>query len=91
MKIKLMELLDRKFGEPLPTLAGNIKAKQNEYVFKAGDKERVANIPDLDKDHKRFMNKRGIVLRAGPKFSFVKLKGFKSPEIEFHHSELVRE
>jgi len=56
--------------------------------MKKDDKIVVKSIIGNNKDKKRFIGKKGIVLSTQGNYVTVKLKNFTSPEIEFHKNEL---
>jgi len=62
--------------------------KKEGNPFKKGDKIIVTKL-QRQGDAKRFKGKKGFVLRdSSDNYVMVKLKGFSSPEIEFHKGEI---
>ena len=102
-KGKVIRIYDSKEGVEVDFGSGNkygiinrrIKGnKINESVneaknpFKKGDKIIVTKL-QRQGDAKRFKGKKGFVLRdSSDNYVMVKLKGFSSPEIEFHMGEI---
>jgi len=65
-----------------------ITEKKEGNPFKKGDKIIVTKL-QRQGDAKRFKGKKGFVLRdSSDNYVMVKLKGFRSPEIEFHKGEI---
>jgi len=64
----------------------NLEEKKDENPFKKGNKITVTNVGGPD--GKRFNGKKGIVNHTQGDYVSVKLKGFRSSDIEFHKGEL---